>query len=179
MQASEKWTVGCEAGADDGHGWFQLTPHVRRRQRVCNNHVSCLPAGTVWVWDLTWQISSFDQVDSNDAHQASHADQATQSKDARQHKLLACFKLQPPDHIQRHTQNDDIKCHVRGCNCAVIRLQIYAFVRESVLGIPHTSDRLALKYETEDCSYSPRNACCADDPCSLLEYLSVEDPAIH
>ena len=62
--------------------------------------------------ELTRQISAFDQVDSNDAHQASHADQAAQGKDARQHELLTCFKLQPPDHVQWHTQDDNVKCHV-------------------------------------------------------------------
>lgn len=61
---------------------------------------------------LTWQIGPFYQLDSYDAHQAGHADQATQSEDAGQHELLTCFELQPPDHVQWHTQDDDIKCHV-------------------------------------------------------------------
>lgn len=129
--------------------------------------------------ELTRQIGPLDQVGSYDAHQAGHANQAAQSEDARQHELLTCFKLQPPNHVQGHTQNNNIKCHVRRSNCPVIRLQIYALAGESVLRVPHARERLALKYEAEDCSYSPCNACHADDPRGLLECLGVEDPAIH
>ena len=63
--------------------------------------------------ELTRQIGPFYKVGSYDAHQASHANQAAQSEDARQHELLTCFKIQPPDHIQRHTQHDNVKCHIR------------------------------------------------------------------
>ena len=38
---------------------------------------------------------------------------------------------------------------------------------------------MALEHEAEDCSYSPCNACGADDPRGLLECFGVEDPAIH
>lgn len=40
MHASKEWPVGRQASADDSHGWLQLTPHVRRRQRVCMKHVN-------------------------------------------------------------------------------------------------------------------------------------------
>ena len=121
-QASEEWAVCRKAGADNGHGRLQLTPHVRRRQRVCNKRVNDLPGGSFGDRGLTGQIDPLDEVRGNDAHQACHAHQAPQSEDARQHELLACFELQPPDHVQRHAQNDNIKCHVRGCNRPVIRL---------------------------------------------------------
>lgn len=129
--------------------------------------------------ELTRQIGTFYQVDGYDAHQASHANQATQSEDGRQHQFLTCLQLQSPDHVQWHTQNDNIKRHVRGCNCPVIGLQIYALACEGVLGIPHPRERATLKDEAEDCSYSPCNACRADDPCDLPECLGVEDSAIH
>ena len=128
---------------------------------------------------LTWKISSFYQVNSYDAHQAGNANQAAQSEDAGQHELLACFKFQPPDHVQWHTEDDDIKSHIRGCDCPVIRLKVYALVREGVLGVPHSRKRAALENQAENRSYTPCDACRANDPCSLFEFLCVEDPAIH
>ena len=47
MQASKQWTVGRETSADDGHGRLQLTPHVWRRERVCNEDVNGLLADAI------------------------------------------------------------------------------------------------------------------------------------
>lgn len=67
------------------------------KESVTDTLVAC--AQIQWEYrELTRQIGTFYQIDSNDAHQASHADQATQSKDAGQHELLTCFKFQPPYH---------------------------------------------------------------------------------
>lgn len=128
---------------------------------------------------LTWQIGTLYQVGRYDAHQASHADQAAQSKDAGQHELLTCFKFQSPNHVQRHAKNYDIKCHVGGCHCSVIRLEVDALVCESGLRIPHSRERMALEYEAEDSSYGPCNACRADDPRCPFECHCIEDAAIH
>lgn len=128
---------------------------------------------------LTRQIGTLYQVGRYDAHQASHANQAAQSKDAGQHELLTCFKFQSPNHVQRHAKNYNIKCHVRGCDCSVIGLEVDALVRESGLRVPHSRDRVALEYEAEDSSYSPCNACRADDPRCPFECLCIEDAAIH
>ena len=47
MQASEQWTVGREASADDSHGRLQLTPYIWRRERVFNADVNGLIA-MIW-----------------------------------------------------------------------------------------------------------------------------------
>lgn len=105
--------------------------------------------------------------------------QGTEQKLDRKRNLLHLAQIQPPDHVQRHVQNDYVKKKVQSCHGPGVDLEVQALIREHQFGIEGCLEGPTVKDIREEANDEPSYTRCPNDKAVYLEASGGEHAAVE